>query len=128
MVASEIAVVKATVVRDGGILKSYNIGSSAYDVIYDLLPDDVVTLTTELKNKEDASFYGFNCWIDGSNVVLKSDEGCQYGFDGAPIKNSARLKNKNDDETVSEWIRNHASELDDAWEKINRGENPGIID
>ena len=75
LVASEIAVVKATVTRDGGVLKSQTISASAYDVIYDLLPGDIVTLETYLKDKEaDEGFYGFNCWVDGSNVVLKPND------------------------------------------------------
>ena len=61
-------------------------------------------------------------------LVLKADEDCQYGFDGMPFKNSARLRNKSDDETVSQWIKNHVTELDSAWEMINRGENPGYIE
>ena len=61
-------------------------------------------------------------------LVLKSDEDCQYGFDGLPVKNSTRLKNKSEHDMISEWIRCHGEELESAWEKINRGENPGMID
>lgn len=61
-------------------------------------------------------------------LVVKADEDCQYGFDGKPIKNSHKLRNKNDDKKVSEWILNHQNELLQAWEKINNGEKPEMID
>ena len=61
-------------------------------------------------------------------LVLKSDEDCQYGFDGRPIGGSKALKNKADRIAVSEWIRSNQVKLEKAWSDINNGKNPGMID
>lgn len=61
-------------------------------------------------------------------LVLKKDENCQYGFDGKPIKNSACLKNKEERKALKEWILSHRMELEQAWEDVNNGKNPGMID
>ena len=61
-------------------------------------------------------------------LILKKDEDCQYGFDGNPIKGTLRLKKKSDHDLVSAWILQHSKELEQAWETINQGQNPGMID
>lgn len=61
-------------------------------------------------------------------LVLKSDEDCQYGFDGNPIDGSKALKNKNDHSVVSNWIKSRQPKLEQAWIDINNGKNPGLID
>ena len=61
-------------------------------------------------------------------LVLKADEDCQYGFDGKPIGNSKGLKNKADRIVVTKRIRTHRAELEQAWEDINHGKNPGTIE
>lgn len=61
-------------------------------------------------------------------LVLKADEDCQYDFNGRPVKSSKKLKRKEDDICVREWILKHRLELEIAWEKINNGERPDIID
>ncbi len=60
-------------------------------------------------------------------LVLKSDEDCQYGFDGEPLNCSAALKNRADRTMVREWILAHQTELEQAWEDINNGIDPGMI-
>jgi hypothetical protein len=59
-------------------------------------------------------------------LVLKKDEDCQFDFDGNPI--SGNLKNADDRRIIKNWILNHRDELEKAWEDINNGINPGIID
>jgi len=61
-------------------------------------------------------------------LVLKPDEHCQYGFDGMPMKGTSGLKRKEDRKVVESWIKQHQSELDKAWDDINNGINPGVID
>jgi hypothetical protein len=58
-------------------------------------------------------------------LVLKKDEDCQYDFHGNPI--SGNLKNKDDRKIVREWILKHQLELEKAWEDINNGISPKII-
>ena len=39
-----------------------------------MLPGDQVVLRTELKDKDkDGKYYAFNCWVNGSNVLLSTD-------------------------------------------------------
>lgn len=61
-------------------------------------------------------------------LVLKSDEDCQYGFDGQPIGGSKALRNKTDRVVISKWIKSHRGQLEQAWLDINNGINPGMID
>jgi hypothetical protein len=61
-------------------------------------------------------------------LVLTADEDCQYGFDGEPLNCSKQLKNKEDRETVKNWILSRNAELEKAWDDINNGVNPGTID
>ena len=57
-------------------------------------------------------------------LVLKADEDCQYDFSGRPIKNTRRLRSKEEHKIVSEWIRSHASYLEESWNRINQGKAP----
>lgn len=61
-------------------------------------------------------------------LVLKKDEDCQYGFDGKPIPGTKGLKNKIDSNLVENWILSHQEELEKAWDDINNGINPGLIE
>ena len=61
-------------------------------------------------------------------LVLKADEDCQYGFDGNPLKCSKALKSRAEHKAVRKWILSHQKELEYAWENINAGINPGMIE
>lgn len=61
-------------------------------------------------------------------LVLKADEDCQYGFDGQPMPGTKALKNKNDRDIVEEWIKSNLDALEKAWDDINNGIHPGMID
>lgn len=61
-------------------------------------------------------------------LILKKDEDCQYGFDGLPLKGTKRLRKKSDHDVVSAWIIKNADKLEEAWNLINQGINPGKID
>lgn len=60
-------------------------------------------------------------------LILKADEGCQYGFDGRPIKGSKALKNRNDRKVLRRWILSHQDDLEEAWDDINNGRKPKFI-
>lgn len=57
-----------------------------------------------------------------------ADEDCQYGFDGQPMPGTKALKNKNDRDIVEEWIKSNLDALEKAWDDINNGIHPGMID
>lgn len=61
-------------------------------------------------------------------LILKSDEDCQYGFDGQPVKGTKRLRKKSDHDLVSAWIIANSDKLEIAWDLMNQGINPGRID
>ena len=62
-------------------------------------------------------------------LVRKSTvESTQYDFDGEPIKGCKRLSKYKDHILVSSWILSKKDKLEAAWNKINRGEDPGAID
>jgi len=60
-------------------------------------------------------------------LVIKAEEECNYGFDGDAIKNSPRLRNKAEHQKISVWILNHREELEQAWEDVNNGIKPAMI-
>ncbi len=62
-------------------------------------------------------------------LVRKSTvESTQYGFDGNPIRGCKRLTNLKDHKLVSSWILSKKEKMNIAWNKINQGEDPGMID
>ncbi len=61
-------------------------------------------------------------------LVLKADEDCEYGFDGKPLKCSKALRNKTERVVIKRWILSHRKQLEKAWEDINNGINPGVIE
>ena len=80
LVSAEIAKVTATVNRQSGAVTP--VTTSVTNTINDLLPGDTVTLTTALKKDENAEFYAFNCWVDGSGNVISTDKTIVYTADG----------------------------------------------
>lgn len=60
-------------------------------------------------------------------LVLKSDEACQYDFNGYPLSCSNALKSKKDRKMLRKWILLHKADLEDAWENVNNGIKPKTI-
>lgn len=61
-------------------------------------------------------------------LVLKVDESCQYGFDGEPLACSKPLKSQKERKLVREWILSHQQELEKAWEDVNNGIKPQVLE
>ena len=55
-------------------------------------------------------------------------ESTQYGFDGNPIKGCKKLKRPQDHKLVSCWILSKKEKLEEAWNMINKGIDPGMLD
>lgn len=65
----------------------------------------------------------------GMHVYLtKGEEECNYGFDGKPIGESPALSNKTDRKAIEKWILSRRDKLEKAWEDVNNGIDPGMID
>lgn len=96
LVASEIAVVTASVERKSGAAAS-TVTSSVTNKIEDLMIGDKVTLTASLKNADEKDYYAFNCWVDGSGNVVGTDAKKEVTIDGNSVTYYAtfvELKNR----------------------------------
>lgn len=102
LVASEIAVVTATVERVSGATTSTT--SSVSNKIEDLMIGDKVTLKASLKDEAEKEYYGFNCWVDGSGNVVSTKDTIVVEMDGNSVAYYAtfvELKNR--------WTINYSS-------------------
>lgn len=95
LVASEIAVVNATITRSSGAVKP--VTTAVTNKIEDLMPGDKIHLTTSLKDEAEKEFYGFYCWVDGSGNVVSTNEELDIVMDGnsgAVYATYVELKNR----------------------------------